>query len=175
MTLFVGKTPKQVILDLIKAKNPAASVLTEAALVFALPAASDGTESTPRNTQMEVSAAEGSGYAGEVLIKYDRLLMEDVVNTQDRNFPIGSATKVADLIDAINTRYKINLGEGDYVDDDLPEFTGGVANETHDFTLTITADALLFQNTVTLTLVGEDVDLSTIITDPVLDGLTLPE
>lgn len=174
MTVFVGKTQKQVILDLIKAKNPAASGLPLSALVFALPEVSDGTESTPRNTQCEVSAASGSGYAGQVLLKYNRLLMTDVVGANDTRFPIGSAVKVGDLIEAINTRYKINLAEGDFENNDLPTFTGA-ANEEHTFDLVITADCICFQNTVTLTVFGEDVPLSSIITDPVLDGLTLPE
>lgn len=168
--------PEQIILDMIKAEpgqNAKAQNLTTSLITFGLPTAATG-EGADRNTELGVTAAEGSGYTGDVVIRYNRLTFDQVVGNKDKDFLIGDATKIADLVDEINARYKINLTPADFVDGDLPTFTGD-AGESHEFTLTANANSLIFIGSVTLLLRGEDVPLDTVITTTSMSGLTPPE
>jgi len=169
------KAPDQILVDLINADNGTA--LTTALIGFGVPTAATG-GSPVRNTELEVSAKAGSGYKGSVVVQYNRLNIQDFVGvsaTPDGlELPVGDATKYSDLIPEINTALGVNLTEADYVDGDIGEWQG-VPNEEKVITITITADSLCFIGSLTLTLHAEDIELSTVITSLVLNGLELPE
>lgn len=170
------KAPAEIILDMIKATHAGdakVAGLTTQLVTFGLPTAASGQNPT-RNTQLTVSSVEGSGYAGDVVITYNRLTFDQVVKTKDKVFTLGDATKVSDLVAEINARYNIALTADDYVDADLPAFTGE-ANEKHTFNLTANADSLIFIGSIELTVKGENIALSDVITTTEMNGLTPPE
>lgn len=167
------KAPKQIILDMVNAKT--GKGFTEAAFTWAgLPVV----EATGKNTSLTLTAAVGSGYKGDRVIRYIRPNLGTdvgaifVASGGDRNleFSIGDALKISDLIPEINERLKINLTIDDYADADLPEFTGEL-NEEHDVQIVVKADSLIFTGSLTITVKAEDIDLATAIPDVEMDGL----
>lgn len=91
---------------------------------------------------------------------------------QGRNleFPVGNATKIADIVPEINSRFGINLTAADFIDGDLPAFVG-TANEVHDVQVIANADSLCYRGSFTFQLKAEDVLLSTVIVEKVMNGL----
>jgi hypothetical protein len=169
--------PKEVLCALINRTNAAVgAALTPELVSFGLPSqASGGTY----NTDITVTAVEGSGYIGAEVINYNRLHLQAeiadafVASGQDRNleFSVGNATKIADIVPEINQRFGINLTAADFTDGDLPEFTG-VANETHNVQVIANADSLCYRGSFTFILKAEDVLLSSVIVEKTMNGLT---
>lgn len=168
------KAPDQILVDLINADN--GTSLTTALIGFGVPTAATGA-SPARNTELEVSAKSGSGYKGSVVVLYNRLQIQDFVNSTDfpdgLSLPVGDATKYSDLIPEINTALGINLTAADYVDGDIGVWQG-TPNEQKVINIPMKADALCYLGTLQLTLVAEDIELSTVITTLTLNGLNLP-
>lgn len=168
--------PKEVICALINRTNAAVgAALTPDLVTFGLPSQSSG---GTYNTDLTVTAVPGSGYAGQEVINYNRVHLQSEVadpyaaSGAGRNleFNIGSATKIKDLIPQINARFGINLTVDDYVDGNLPTFTGG-ANETHDVQVIANADSLCYRGSFTFHLKAEDILLSSVIVEKVMNGL----
>jgi len=168
------KAPDQIVIDLINADNGTA--LTTALLQLGLPTAATG-GSPARNTELEVSAKAGSGYKGSVVVQYNRLQIQDFVKPgtfpDGLNLPVGDAENFSDLIPEINTALGINLTAADYVDGPIGEWEG-TPNESKVITIPIAADSLCFLGSLQLTLHAEDIELSSVITNLVLNGLELP-
>lgn len=167
------KVPKQIILDMVNAKT--GKGFTEASFTWAgLPVV----EATGKNTSLTLTAVVGSGYKNDRVIRYTRPHLGTDVGAvfvasgvgRDLVFSVGDALKIADLIPEINTRLGINLTVDDYIDADLPTFTGAL-NETHDVQIVVDADSLIFTGSITITVKAEDVDLATAIPDVDMDGL----
>lgn len=170
------KAPKDIVVDLINHDNVGAN-LTPELLTFGLPTLATG-ETPPANTDLEVTAAEGSGYVGSVVVQYNRLQLQDFVTargiTGGLRLPVGDATMFADLIPEINLALGINLTPEDYVDGEIGEWAGE-PNETKEITIPVNADSLVFLGSLTLTLEAEDIPLNSVITTTLLSGLNLPE
>lgn len=163
------KLPKQIIVDLINSDNSGAAMTTEL-LDFGLPTAATG-QSPARNTELTVTAHAGSGYTGNVVLKYNRVDFAVVPGTRSNEFPVGNATNVSDLIPEINARFGINLQAGDYVDAALPPFHGQ-PNEKLDVLIAAHSDALVWLGTLTIKIHANDIPLNTVITNNTLNGLT---
>jgi len=168
------KIPVAVILDLINTSNPGQS-FTQEMLQFDLPIVDTGS----KNTSLTVTAEDGSGYKGSVVIKYNRLHLTTQIASvyvaagagRDMVFMVGDATKISDIIPEINARLGINLTADDYVDGNLPAFSGTL-NEVHDVQVVANADSLCYTNSLTFQLKSEEVELSSVITTTELNGLT---
>lgn len=170
-----SKAAKDIVVDLINHDNVDAN-LTPELLDFGLPTLATG-ETPPANTDLEVTAAEGSGYVGSVVVQYNRLQLQDFVGARGIDgglrLPVGDATRFAALIPEINVALGINLTEDDYVDGDIGEWEG-VPNETKEINIVVNADSLVFLGSLTLTLTAEDIPLNSVITSVLLSGLNLP-
>lgn len=166
------KAPDQIVVDLINHSNPGAA-LTPALLNFGIPTLATG-ETPPRNSELELTAAVGSGYKGAVSVQYDRLNLQGFVAAgATLELPIGNATRFSDLIPEINAALGINLTANDYNDGDLPEFEG-TPNEVQEATLIVNADSLVYLGSLVINLIAEDIELSAVITNLVLEGLNYP-
>lgn len=161
------KNPNQILLDQINNDNT--SALTLAQISYGLPTAATG-PTPPADTTITVISADGSGFTGSVNINYNRVDLSTIPGTRSTTFTLGDAVNVSDLIPEINTAYQINLTASDYEDAVLPTFTG-TPDEMHDFQVAANADSVVYEGTVTLTVQGNDIPLSSVITTQTLTGL----
>lgn len=164
-----SKVSKQVLIDQINTDN--STSLTDALISFGLPTAAQ--EGSAKNTELTVSAVPGSGYTGSVVVEYNRVSLADFVGSKVLDFQKGDADNLSDLIPEINALLGTNLQPDDYVDVALPTFTG-TPNEEHDVQLAAAADSLAYLNSITITVKGADIPLSSVITTTVLNGLVAP-
>lgn len=162
------KSSVDILLQLIKKDNPKAAPLTPEVVTFGLPTVATET----RNSKITISAVKDSGYSGAVTMEYDRVNIGSVPGERSTTFPIGNAIKLSDLIPEINAAYDINLQEGDYTDVDLAPFTGEVPNETQNVQLVVVSDNPCFIGSLVIIVASEDLDLASIITNTVMNGLT---
>lgn len=162
------KTPQAILLDLINQSN--GTSIPAPAITFGLPTAATG-GSPARNTDITVTAVQGSGYKNSANLHYDRVDLAVVPGSRGATITKGNATKLSDLLADINALWGVNIGAADIVDVDLPAFAG-TANETHDVQMAASADALVFRGSVTITVKGDDLDLAVILTVTDLDGLS---
>lgn len=131
---FLGdftKDPAQLMVDMINFCNAAThAALKTTDVVFGQPQANLN-PSAAGNTQLLIDAATGTGYNGNQVITYNRQQVNIVtlVTGQDNVIPVGQATKISDLIPAINAKYGINLTEMEYTDGPLPAFANGVTSQ----------------------------------------------
>lgn len=164
------KSSVEILLQLIKKDNPKAAALTPDYVTFGIPTVA--VDESVRNSKITVSAVVDSGYSGSVVMEYDRVDIATVPGERPVTFPIGNAIMLADLIAEINAAYDINLQEGDYVDVELAPFTGEVPNETQNVQLAVVSDNSCFIGSLTIIVASEDIDLASIITNTVMNGLT---
>lgn len=166
---YATKLPKELLLSIINDKNPNASIV-DSMVNFGAPTVYAG--GNGKNTQITGTAQAGSGLvAGSTQdYFYNRLDISLIPGALSKVFQKGDATKVADLLPEINTRYGINLQAGEYSNDDLPPFEGDIPNEEHDFTLTIDASALVYYGSVTLQVRTDEIALAVVTPNNVLDG-----
>ncbi len=164
------KAPNQVIIDLINADN-APLALTPELVTFGLPTAATG-ENPAKNTELTVSAAEGSGYSGSVVITYNRVALGTIptIAAAPAEFQLGNAQTLKDLIPEFNAKYGVNLTDDDYVDAPIPAFTGEL-NEEHTVQLVAKADSLIYIGSVDIVIKGEDIALASVLTNTALNGL----
>lgn len=177
---------KQIVIDLINHDNSIGSgepdahccALTLETVELGLPFASATAEEDERNTDIEVSAIEGSGYSGSVTVSYNRLLIQEFVplriESGELKFPVGDAMMFADMVPEINIALGINLTADSYEDGEIGEWQG-IPNETKEIVIPMSADNPVYIGSLTLTLMAEDLPLSSVITNLVLMGLNLPE
>ncbi len=168
MSTNYNQLPRKILVDLINADN--GSALTTGVVTFGNPSVITGLGG--RNTAVVVSAAGGSGYSGNVTVNYKRIDIATVPGSRSLQFQAGDAVNVSDLIDEINAAYGILLQAEDYVDAALPTFDGVTPHEVQYFDLVAAANSLIWTGTLTLTLNGNDVPLSNVVTVLDLNGLT---
>ena len=166
------KSPQQIVLDLINYDNT--SNLTLELVSLGLPNVTVD-NANDRNTEIVVSSVEGGGYKGEVTVEYNRLQIQDFVPIMVEggalSFPVGDALRFSDMIPEINVALGINLTEADYVDADIGEWAG-TPNEVKEIVIPMSADSLhRFSDT---DLEAEDIELASVITNMILNGLNLP-
>jgi hypothetical protein len=161
------KQPEEILVDLINADNGTAFSVTQ--LYFGLPRVLPVGEN--RNTTLDIFANEGSGYAGAVNVRYNRVSLSVVPGNRSRNFDVGNALSLRDLVARINERYGIRLTQRDYVNVAIPVMQPG---ERTAITLQAGADSLVYQGNTVLTLVsdiGNAIYLNSVVTDTELDTL----
>lgn len=168
------KSPEQIVLDLINHDN--ASILTLELVSLGLPNVTVD-NANDRNTEIVVSSVEGGGYKGEVTVEYNRLQIQDFVPIMVEggalSLPVGDALRFSDMIPEINLALGINLTEADYVDGDIGEWAG-TPNEVKEIVIPMSADSLVYIGSLTLSLEAEDIELASVITNMILNGLNLP-
>ena len=162
------KSAKQILIDLLNGTAENAGLGMVAEYVTFGAAVADAT--TSKNTKIVITPVQGSGYKDAVELFYNRPSIATVPGARSKEFPVGNAVNVSDVIADINARYQLNLTVDDYVEAALPAFEGE-PNETQDFTLTMKSTSLLFSGSVVLTLQGSDISLNDAIVNKELDGL----
>lgn len=180
------KDEKQIVVDLINFDNSVGTgeegthccALTLEVVELGLPVTSVTTGGEERNTDIEVSALPGSGYTGSVTVSYNRLNIADFVPLRVEGgvlkLPVGDATMFADMIPEINVALGINLTTTSYEDGAIGEWLGQ-PNEEKVITIPMSADNPVYIGSLEVTLMAEDIPLSSIITNMILMGLNLPE
>ena len=168
------KAAAQIIIDLVNNDNTLALVV--ASVTMGAPTAAVLGGSITRDTDLTLTAVEGSGYTGSATIHYNRVDLSTVPGSRSTVFPKGDAVNISDLLAEINAAYGINMSNTDalhhdFVDGALPTFTG-TPNEQHTFQFTADANSLVWENSVTLTVHANDIALSDAITNATLNGLT---
>lgn len=166
---YATKLPKELLLSIINDKNPNAS-LVDSMVSFGAPTVYAG--GNGKNTQITGTALTGSGLVVDSTQDYfyNRLDIASIPGSLSKVFQKGDATKVADLLPEINTRYGINLQTGEYTNSDLPPFEGDIPNEEHDFDLVIDASALVYYGTLSLKVRTDEIALAVVTPNNVLDG-----
>lgn len=159
------KLPKQIVVDLINYDND--TLLSPDLITFGTPNVISGVY----NTSLLVTAVPDSHYEGSVTIQYNRIDIGTVPGVRSTSFPIGTATKISDLIPAINAAYQINLTADDYIDEVLPQFTTNDPNEVQTFELYTNPNSLVFIRDVTFNLIRNKILLSSVIVNRQLNGL----
>ncbi|MNV72522.1 hypothetical protein D3C71_1656190 [compost metagenome] len=127
---------------------------------------------------MTVTALEGSGYSGQVILGYNRLDVQGFLFGETLSLPIGDAENFSDLMGEINLKLRTNITVDDYIDGSIVAFAGdweGIPNETKLITIQMNPDSPVFIGSLTLTLTADDIPLSSVITKPVMEGLNYPE
>lgn len=167
-----------IVIDLINHDNAQyKAAFTSELLDFGLPVTNTNPE-TNRNTEIEVSAAEGSGYVGSVVVSYNRLNIQDFVDTMteagELRLPLGDGETFADFIPEINVALGINLTEEMYVDGQLGEWQG-IPNETKTIQIPMHEDNLVYHGVLSVIIEAEDIPLEDVIVNRILMGLNLPE
>lgn len=169
-----SKLPQEIIFDLINEQNGTA--LNNTLVELGLPTVTT-TAGAPYNTDMTVTALEGSGYSGQVILGYNRLDVQGFLFGETLTLGLGNAETFKDLIVEINLKLRINLTEDDYVDGNIVEQAGeweGLPKETKQITIQMNPDSPVFIGSLTLTVAAEDIPLGQVITKPVMEGLNYP-
>lgn len=159
------KLPKQIIVDLINYDNDTA--LAPELLTFGNPTVITGIN----NTSLIVTAVPDIHYEGSVTLNYNRIDIGTIPGIRNTNLAIGTATRISDLIPAINAKYQINLTADDYIDEILPVFITNDVNEIQTFELYTNPNSLIFIRDITFNLVRNRILLSSVIVNRFLNGL----
>ncbi len=164
-----SKASNQIVIDLINEANSTPLALNVVDL--GLPTANG--EGAARNTSVTVTAKVGSGYKDAVTVTYNRLQISGFTEEQI-TLPVGDAVNISDLIPELNSALGVNLQPGEFTDGPIPAFQGGVANETVDVEIVISADSLAYLGSITIKVKADDISLQDIVTVTELDGLEYP-
>jgi hypothetical protein len=136
-----------ILLDQLNYDNNAG--ITPQLVVFQNPSAN--ATGAQRNTTVQITSVEGSGFTGSVDWQYNRVDISVVPGIRSTLISVpNGATLISQLLPNINLAYGIQLTAEDIVDGPIPTFIG-LPNEKHNFTLVIAATALVYYNSVVLT------------------------
>lgn len=165
------KTPEDIIVDLINFDND--TNLHPELLIFGKPKVIE----TKFNTSLVLTSVPDSHYVGSVTYKYDRIdiaripEIQGVTDLLSTKFEIGDATKISDLIPAINSKFRINLTPNDYIDAPLPGFESTDPSSSPFFGLVTSPDSLIYINQLLLSIIRDGNPLSGLILKTILDGI----
>lgn len=160
------KLPAEIIIDLINFDN--GTSLPPDGLTFGVPTVlSEGTH----NTTVVATAVADSYYEGSVTLTYNRIDLNEVPGIRSKQFVMGTAVNISDLIPQINEAYQLNLQLADFIDGPLPTLPLSGSNPEVAFELIAGPESLIFHNRVTLSAFRPNVALSSVITKTVLSGL----
>lgn len=170
-----SKLPQEIVFDLINEQN--GTTLDNTLVELGLPTVTTK-PGAAYNTDMTVTAIEGSGYTGSVVLGYNRLDVQGFLFGETLQLPLGDAVNVKDLMVEINLKLRTNITDNDYIDAVLSEEIGeweGLPNETKQLVIQMHPDSPVFIGSLTLTLAAEDIPLSSVITKPEMEGLNYPD
>lgn len=168
------KSPAEIIKDLIAAANSGFDAVRGS---FDLGAPTVTTDNA-RNATLVVSPNDTETYNGTVAIFYNRLTLAAYATAKGGDTVTWTGTAFTAATDAAAQLAAVNsyFGTALTADDVALVFAEVTAGEQYTIAITADADCLLFTDTVTLTFNQEapKTETSSIITDPVLDGLDAP-
>lgn len=164
--------PEKILFDLIKHDNPS-NGFAEGMVTYGIPTSNE-TDLDGRNTDITLSAIEGSGIVGSRTVTYRRLRLEGFITEPDFVLAKQDFTKLSELIPQLNDELNINITADDFNEADIPVFDG-TAGEEHEITITFKANSLIWIGTHVLTVRGDDIDINLVIPTDKLSGLNLPE
>jgi hypothetical protein len=129
-----------------------------------------------KNSKVTVTAKpDSTKYKGTVDVNYDRLdLTTDIADVYlaipDNTLSLNpnSYKKIADVVVTLNERLGVNLTSDDYTDGDVPPYV----DTPIDVTVTAKPGSLCYIGSLTVTIKPDLIELSTVITNLDLDGLT---
>lgn len=130
----------------------------------------------PGNVQALLTSKVGSGYSGDDLVQYQRLNIQDFM---DLYFPDGlvvqqgDAVNVSDLLGDINIALGTNIQAVNIVDAPIEGWTGE-AGEKLTVELAIKAVSAVYYGVGTFQIDGNDIPLSSAISQKTLSGLNMP-
>ncbi len=137
------KSAPEVLVDLINLANPQAFIQA-GELIFGAP--SPAPSHPTLNTGILATGAPDSRIEGEKTLYYDRLDLDAVLATSNATFVQGPAlSNLAQLIGAINARYRLNLTAGDYTASAFPTFTNVDPAETLPVNLAVRDTSLIYR------------------------------
>lgn len=161
------KSPFQIVLDLINEQNGTA--LPTSAVSFGVPALT-GTDEI--ETALTASAMTGSGYKGSKAFTYNRVPLSFMEANEPDLIVETVVASAHGLIPFLNTTFGINLTVDDIEDTVIPAQAPDVNTE---ITLVAKAGSLVFAGSQALTFTLPLVELGSVLTVSVLDGLYAPE
>jgi hypothetical protein len=170
MSLDYTKTGPQILVDQINADNPGAG-LTTATVEFSDPWINNEADNATYNTAVILTPVLGQGFTGPVRYPYNRVDLASLVTDSNRSFDVGTAVKLSDMIDRINTALGVKLvspvvadpsngvvaAAGDYRDIVLPQPTA--KRPSVDFVITADPASLVYTGSAILTLTTTAKDL----------------
>lgn len=162
------KDEEQIILDLINFDN--ATFFTKEMITLGDPRNNGAT------TDLTVTPVLGTGYGGTVDVTYRRLQIQSFM---DLYFPggitlqQGDAVNISDLLGDINTALGIAIPADAIVDEPIGAWEG-LPNEIKDLKLTMKPTNRVYIGSGNFKLDGDDITLSSVITQKILTGLNLP-
>ena len=169
-----SKLPVQIVFDLINEQNN--THLDPSLVELGLPTVTT-TAGALYNSDITVTAIEGSGYSGSVVLGYNRLDVQGFLFGETLLLAVGDAENFSDLIPEINLKLRTNITADDYIEGSILEAGGeweGLPNETKQITIQMNPDSLVFIGSLTLTLHAEDIPLDSILLTISMDGLNYP-
>lgn len=182
MSLDFTQSPQAILVQQLNHDNPGKN-LTVNQVVFGPVMANSDPDSNLYDSVIEVSAVQGPTFEGSFFYKYNRLDLANIFTSGISTYAVGTAVELADLLAAINTAAKLNLGittlpnndtnqlyvQGDVMPMKLPQPTA--AKPSVNFLLSADANSLLFKGAALLTLTTPAANLAA--SFPVLStGLT---
>jgi hypothetical protein len=167
-----SKTPFQILLDLINEQH--GTNLPETAVTFAAPVADAATDDAPAHrlgAKVTASATTGSGYKGSKEFNYHRVGLTFMEANEPDLVVETHEASVHALLPFLNTTFGINLTTDDIEDTPIPVQEPDVMTQIE---LVAKADSLVFAGKQALTFTLPLVELGSVLTMSVLDGLYPP-
>lgn len=148
---FYKKTPKDILIDLIKEANPDLPInLTATNCVLDKAVAKDGTvNGVVTDTECRVRGVDKEGWSGVMYVQYNRLQLQRFffVNNSFQSF---NARTIHDALPVINQKYGLNLTMADVQPTVLNN--PGVPNYNQNVTITARTDSLMYLGSAALQL-----------------------
>lgn len=163
------KPQKEIVVDLINHTNE--SNIAHVDINLDMP-----TPTEDEQVSVEITPVPGSGYGGQVTVFYNRLdiqVFSDIVSPDGIVIPQGEAVTLVDLLPQINTQLGIALTANDVVDVPIEGWDGTPASFL-DLYLDMAEHSLVYYGSLKVTIDDNDIPLSSVITNVVLEGLNLP-
>lgn len=165
MSVDYTKPSKDVVVQKVNRDN--GTSLTADMVDFGVPAPSGAVP----NTRVTMTARPNMGFTGSVEITYNRRSLARFAQQPVTVFSLNQAVMISELLAAINAQYAVNISAAEIVDGPLPAFLGNTPAATLPFVLTAQPGSLMYYGQVTLYVRRADIQLSSLITIPVLTDL----
>ena len=162
------KDEESIIFDLINFDN--GTMFSKAEITLGTPRTNGAT------TDMLLTPVPGSGYGVPMDITYRRVLIQDFLDLYfigGLTLQQGNAVNMSDLLPEINAALGIAIPVESIVDAPIGAWEG-LPNEIKTLQLSIKSTSRVYQGNGSIKLDGNDIELSSVITTKVLNGLNLP-
>jgi len=169
--------PKEILVDAINAKNfpgilPRAITVSDVIFADPAPFGGDAANSMIVMTTANDPAVQAVLGVGSKTVYYNRVRVDQLLDTATTPLTVGSAVNVSDVLSQINTQYNLNLTAADIIDEAIDQDV-----EPPTATLRLKSTSLIYMGNAVLVFDSgtETVpSLSTVILTRRLPGLTPP-